>query len=156
MSEVRVVRADASHIGEIYALEQLCFSVPWPLEVIYEDVCVNQNQYFLLQVDGVSAGYAGMWIVLDEAMLNNICIHPDYRGRGLGKYLLREMLVRAAGFGVRAMTLEVRVSNAVAIELYKDMGFEIDGRRKGYYQDNGEDAYIMWKQNLEDMAQGQA
>ena len=87
-------------------------------------------------------------MVLDEAYLLNICVAPERRGEGLGKVLLQGMIKKAAQMGAQSMTLEVRVSNVVALELYKDFGFVIEALRPKYYEDTGEDAYIMWKKGL--------
>jgi ribosomal-protein-alanine N-acetyltransferase len=86
-----------------------------------------------------------MWLIVDEAHVTNVAIHPDFRGQGLGEQLMHELGRVAAYMGMRAMTLEVRVSNVRAIRLYTKMGFEEAGVRKGYYSDNGEDALVMWR-----------
>jgi len=141
-------RAGEADVSAIAMLEQCCFHTPWPIEFIYEDVVISKNFYLVMESGEEPIGYAGMWIILDEAHLNNICIHPDHRGGGKGKALLRALMEAAAEQGADSMTLEVRVGNSVAIELYKVMGFQIEGVRKKYYQDNGEDAYIMWNKSL--------
>lgn len=145
---LEIRRAGEGDVPAIAMLEQCCFHTPWPIEFIYEDVVISRNYYLILEEDGAPIGYAGMWLILDEAHLNNICIHPEHRGGGKGKMLLRALMQAAVDEGVDCMTLEVRVGNPVAIELYKDMGFRIEGIRRKYYQDNGEDAYIMWNKGL--------
>jgi len=89
-------------------------------------------------------GYAGLWIVLDEAHITNVAVHPDYRGAGYGRALMVELISRAAMLGAFKLSLEVRVSNGVARDLYKSLGFVDKGFRRKYYSDNGEDAIIMW------------
>ena len=148
MSKIEIHRADASHIADIYKLEQACFSQPWPLEILYEDICVNNNPYYVLSVNGEVVGYAGMWLILDEAHINNICVQPEHRLRGYGKLLLDKLIWSAYKNGADSITLEVRASNEAAINLYKKFGFEIEGLRKRYYEDTGEDAFIMWKQGI--------
>ncbi|MEI2688579.1 MAG: ribosomal protein S18-alanine N-acetyltransferase [Anaerolineae bacterium] len=88
-------------------------------------------------------GYAGYWLLEDEANLMNIAIAPAWQGQGWGEYLLRESLARMVERGARVCTLEVRVSNLTAQALYRKLGFVVTGRRKRYYQDNGEDALLM-------------
>jgi ribosomal-protein-alanine N-acetyltransferase len=88
-------------------------------------------------------GFAGMWLMLEDAHLVTIAVKPDYRGRGLGELLLVSMLDWACSLGAHRMTLEVRVSNHVAQDLYRKYGFTIEGVRRRYYSDNGEDALIM-------------
>lgn len=141
-------KAEEKDVPSIALLEQLCFRTPWPEEFIYEDLVISKNHYLLLEENGEPAGYAGMWIILDEAHLNNICIHPDHRGGGRGKALLTALMQDAVNMGAGSMTLEVRVSNAPAIHLYENTGFISAGIRKKYYQDNNEDACIMWNTDL--------
>jgi ribosomal-protein-alanine N-acetyltransferase len=95
-------------------------------------------------VNGQVAGYCGFWLILDEAHITNIAVHPEFRGKGYGKRLLQYVMERARRLGALKMTLEVRVSNHVAQSLYEKMGFVRSGVRKGYYTDNKEDALIMW------------
>ncbi|MGE5262781.1 MAG: ribosomal protein S18-alanine N-acetyltransferase [Acidobacteriota bacterium] len=88
-------------------------------------------------------GYGGLWLMVDEAHISTIASHPDWRRRGIGELLLLAMIDSAAEIGANIVTLEVRVTNVPAQVLYTKYGFEVVGRRKGYYSDNGEDAYIM-------------
>lgn len=88
-------------------------------------------------------GYGGLWLMVDEAHISTIASHPDWRRRGIGELLLLAMIDSAAEIGANIVTLEVRVTNVPAQALYTKYGFEVVGRRKGYYSDNGEDAYIM-------------
>lgn len=88
-------------------------------------------------------GFAGLWIVVDEAHITTIATHPSYRGRGLGELLLTSLFDIAYDVGARIMTLEVRVTNATAQNLYRKYGFREKGVRPRYYSDNNEDAYIM-------------
>jgi ribosomal-protein-alanine N-acetyltransferase len=76
----------------------------------------------------------------------NIAVHPDYRRRGLAEMLVAELVAALKNAGNTCLTLEVRSSNVPAIALYESFGFQTAGRRKGYYEDNGEDALIMWRQ----------
>ena len=95
-------------------------------------------------------GFAGMWIMFDEAHITTIGVHPDERGSGLGELLLVQLFVEATARGAEMLTLEVRVSNDAAQTLYQKYGFERHGVRRRYYSDNGEDAYIMWSPNIRD------
>jgi ribosomal-protein-alanine N-acetyltransferase len=88
-------------------------------------------------------GYAGFWLLMDDAHIATIAVHPQWRGRGLGELLLLSLLDRAAELNAFRSTLEVRVSNHVAQNLYYKYDFAIVSRRKHYYADNNEDAYIM-------------
>lgn len=89
-------------------------------------------------------GFAGMWILYDEAHVTTIGVTPELRGKGLGELLLVRLFEIASERNAEWVTLEVRVSNASAQALYRKYGFTQQGVRRRYYSDNGEDAYIMW------------
>lgn len=97
-------------------------------------------------------GFAGMWLMLDEAHITTICVAERFRGQGFGDVLLSEIMDQAVEIGARRVTLEVRVSNHVAQALYRKYGFTGEGIRRRYYSDNNEDALIMWSQPLDDPA----
>ena len=90
-------------------------------------------------------GYAGVWIILDEGHVTNIAVHLSTSGGELAGSSWKQLRPMPQAREAVRMTLEVRVSNLVAQELYKKMGYRICGVRKGHYQDTKEDAYIMWK-----------
>ena len=93
-------------------------------------------------------GYAGMWLMVDEAHITTIAVRPEYRGKGLGELLLVGLFEKAMEIGARWVTLEVRLSNTVAQNLYRKYTFHAEGIRKGYYSDNNEDAVIMWSDDI--------
>jgi [ribosomal protein S18]-alanine N-acetyltransferase len=95
-------------------------------------------------------GFAGMWILLDEAHVTTIGVDPVYQGRGLGELLFVALLDEAMQRHATWVTLEVRVSNQAAQALYRKYGFTTQGRRQRYYSDNNEDAFIMWSESLRD------
>jgi ribosomal-protein-alanine N-acetyltransferase len=90
------------------------------------------------------AGYAGLWLMVDEAHITTIGVHPDHRGQGVGELIFLGLADLATEMRATRLTLEVRVSNITAQNLYRKYGLEVTGVRKRYYSDNGEDAYIMW------------
>jgi len=94
-------------------------------------------------------GYAGIWVMTDEAHVTTIASHPEMRGRGVGELLLVALIHRSLEIGARWMTLEVRASNAVAQNLYRKYTFKEMGVRRRYYSDNGEDALVMWTDALD-------
>jgi [ribosomal protein S18]-alanine N-acetyltransferase len=93
-------------------------------------------------------GFAGLWLMVDESHITTIAVHPDYRGRGVGETLLSALIGISYDIGARMVTLEVRVSNSVAQNLYRKYGFKEAGVRRRYYSDNHEDAYIMWTDEI--------
>jgi len=96
------------------------------------------------------AGFAGMWVMYDEAHVTTIGVDPLYRGQGWGELLLVALFEEAIRRRASLLTLEVRVSNVTAQRLYEKYGMSVQGIRARYYTDNGEDAYIMWSRSLRD------
>ena len=134
MAELIVRRAEARDAEAITELEKVCFSQPWSYESIYHDVAENKLSFYLAaETEGKVIGYAGIWNIAGEGHITNVAVSPEYRRKGVGES------------GVLSHTLEVRKSNAGALRLYEKHGFKIAGERKGYYEDNGEDALIMWR-----------
>jgi len=89
-------------------------------------------------------GYAGLWLMTDEAHITTIAVDPDYQGYSIGELLLLGLIDRAQQIGARWLTLEVRTSNKVAQNLYEKYTFKEMGLRRRYYSDNNEDALVMW------------
>lgn len=132
------------HITQVLSIEFNSFPIPWSYQAFMFEVTENDFAFYIVaQINKKVVGYTGMWIVLDEAHITNVAVHPEYRGCGIGRALMKELLKRAAVMGAVKITLEVRVSNNVAKDLYKSLGFVDVGVRKKYYSDNNEDAIIM-------------
>ncbi|HLI87251.1 MAG TPA: ribosomal protein S18-alanine N-acetyltransferase [Ktedonobacteraceae bacterium] len=93
-------------------------------------------------------GFAGLWLMVDEAHITTIAMHPDYRRMGLGEFMLASLIDIAYDIGAKWVTLEVRVSNYAAQSLYRKYGFREAGLRHRYYSDNQEDALIMWTDEI--------
>ncbi len=136
----------------VLAIEETVFGDDaWPRSFFERDLANEHSTYVVLElIDDAPgaqraelAGYAGYWLLEDEANLMNIAIAPAWQGRGLGECLLRETMTRMRLAGAEVCTLEVRVGNVRAQALYRKLGFDVTGRRKRYYQDNGEDALLM-------------
>lgn len=143
----KIVAADIRHLEDIVLIEQLSFSIPWSKDSIRNELQSNTRAVYLAAVDekGQAIGYIGMWDILGEGHITDIAVHPKFRRKGIAAKLLNEIIHCAKKRNIKSLTLEVRKSNIPAISLYKKYGFVEYGTRKGYYQDNGEDAIIMWK-----------
>ncbi|WP_407313263.1 ribosomal protein S18-alanine N-acetyltransferase [Desulfosporosinus sp. SB140] len=140
---VRPMQVD--DLEAIMGIEHASFSTPWSLQAFIAELKDNEYaQYRCLELDGHVIGYMGLWFILDEGHITNIAISPGYRGQRWGEFLMRSVMQEMVEQGMERMTLEVRVSNSPAQDLYKRMGFAVAGVRKGYYADSGEDALIMW------------
>ncbi|MDP4553588.1 ribosomal protein S18-alanine N-acetyltransferase [Alkalihalobacillus macyae] len=132
-------------IEAVMRIEKATFPTPWSRTAFYNEVVINHfATYLLLEVGEEVAGYCGVWVIIDEAHITNIALHPDYRGMKLGEALLKRAIDFAKSRGALKMTLEVRVSNTIAQNLYRKYGFEEGSIRKNYYTDNQEDALVMW------------
>ena len=125
--------------------EALFVSDAWPLSFYERDLHNPHARYFVLEAaaNHEVVGYACYWILDDEANLGNLAVAQRWQRQGLGEYLLRHAMRALRAQGAVRFTLEVRVSNTTAQALYRKLGFAVDGRRRRYYQDNGEDALLM-------------
>lgn len=141
---MQLVEMGPQHIDAIAALEKRCFSDPWSKKLFEQELTNERSYYVVLLDDDTVIGYAGFWKIFDEGHIMNIAVAPEYRGQHLSHLLMKAFLEFAARSEIRYLTLEVREGNIPARNLYYQYGFEDAGVRKGYYQDNGENAIIMW------------
>ena len=143
---IRPIREE--DVKGIHEIETLCFAMPWSEESILHDVKENVVARWLVMDDGAGRvlAYAGMWFVLDEAHVCNVAVHPDFRRMGYGMKIFSALEQLAMENSMSLMTLEVRRSNIAAQNLYHACGFQDVGYRKRYYEDNKEDALIMFKE----------
>ncbi|HHT15177.1 MAG TPA: ribosomal protein S18-alanine N-acetyltransferase [Clostridiales bacterium] len=129
---------------EVYAIEKESFSEAWSYQSLYEDAFNNPlAHYFAAEEEGRILGYIGAHIILDEGHITTFAVKQSERRRGVGSLLLQSLIQYAANSGVNYMTLEVRESNTAVHKLYAAAGFFKVHVRKRYYEDNGEDAYLM-------------
>jgi ribosomal-protein-alanine N-acetyltransferase len=133
----------AAHAGEMAELERVCFSLPWSPRSCQEALDDPNGYWLAAEADGALAGYAGMQTVLDEGYIGNLAVAPRFRRKGLGRRLLEGLLREAKRRSLSFLTLEVRVSNAPAVALYRALGFAVEGTRPRYYEQPEEDAYLM-------------
>ena len=137
---------ELSDIEDILVVEKLSFSIPWSRDSFEKEIVDNNlATYLVAKVNEKAVGYIGMWKVLNEGHITNVAVHPEFRHQGIGDQLVSELLSLCEKENIDFVTLEVRKSNQKAIRLYEKHGFVAEGIRKAYYQDNKEDAIIMWK-----------
>src|SRR5213076_2109009 len=141
---VDISRLAYADLPQVIAIERRSFPTPWSLAMFVLELSKPGGVCLAARRDGVLVGYLicsrydTVWHVM------NVAVDPDVRRTGVATTLLLELLERVGDEGAR-FTLEVRTSNAAAIALYERFGFRAAGTRRRYYQDNGEDALIMWR-----------
>lgn len=136
-------------MGEILAIEKTSFKNHWPESAFMDELQKNQLATYVVARHGNAlVGYAGLWLVLNEAHVTTVAVHPDYRRRKVGEQLVHHLLQLALSQGAEWATLEVRESNHEAQALYQKFGFSPAGIRKNYYAEEQENAVIMWVGNL--------
>lgn len=138
-------REDVPRVMEI---EKQCFPTPWHESAYLTEINNRSAHYIVARLDGKIVGYTGMWIIMDESHITTIGVDPEYRGKKIGEQLLVALLDEAQRRHARRATLEVRESNFVAQNLYRKYGFVPAAIRRGYYTDNGENAIVMWVDDL--------
>lgn len=157
-SNDRIRRMEKGDVPRMAELEKLCFPTPWSAKALAGELKNDVAHYLVLERDGIVVGYAGSWIMYDEAHITNVAVDPNCRRQGLGMRIMRAMMELAVSLDATRMTLEVREHNYGAQALYAKCGFLKAGIRPGYYSDTGEDALILWNDDvpasLEKMAAG--
>jgi len=136
-------------IPAVHAIESTSFAAPWPSYAFRQELEGNRLARYIVARDGDRVvGYAGIWLMVDEAHITTFAVDPEYRRQGIGQAILRELLALSHRVGAGVATLEVRASNVAARRLYERYGFRPVGVRPRYYTDNGEDALIMTTSEL--------
>lgn len=131
-------------LPHVLAIERVSFPAPWPESGYRYELTQNELAHYSVvrTPDGTLIAYGGFWLLLDEAHISTLAVAPTWRRKGIGTLLLLALIEQAQALGAHVVTLEVRVSNLPAQNLYRRLGFRRVGRRKHYYHDNGEDALI--------------
>ena len=121
----------------------------WSKSSFYDEMQNNLAKYYVAKTpEGELVGYAGTWHIIDEGHITTIAVKKSHRRKHIGEAIITKIVDDCYKEGIKYLTLEVRVSNNSAISLYSKYGFNSLGTRKGYYQDNNEDALIMWTENI--------
>jgi ribosomal-protein-alanine N-acetyltransferase len=133
-------------------IDRLSFPLPWSERTYRYELNENPSSYmYVVEIqEGRNrkvVGYVGFWFIVDEAHISTLALHPDFRGFGLGELLLQTAIDDAEQLNAKIVTLEVRISNQIAINLYRKHDFEVVGTRPRYYRDNNEDALLMTREN---------
>lgn len=139
-----IARMAESDVADVADLELRTFRTPWSRRAFLHEIRENPfaRSYVLRSAAGDLAGYACVWLLEGELLINNVAVAAAHRRRGLGRGLMCHLLDEGRGGGCRRAILEVRPSNGPALRLYESLGFRPIGRRRGYYSD-GEDALVL-------------
>ena len=132
-----------SDLPQVIAIERRAFPTPWSLAMFVLELSKSSGVCLAATVDGRVAGYVVCSRYADVWHVMNVAVDPDHRRRGIAAALLEHLLAEVGDDA--ALTLEVRRTNAGAMRLYERHGFRAAGIRRRYYQDNGEDALVMWR-----------
>ncbi len=136
-------------VDGVMAVEHDSFLTPWSRSAFEEELAQNRLARYIVAVEnGEIVGYAGTWLVINEAHVTNVAVSGQRRREGIGRLLMQKLMELARDNDMESMTLEVRVSNAAARHLYEQLGFVEAGIRKNYYSETKEDALILWCEKL--------
>ena len=144
MSDITIRKMKEEDVKRVAELEAICFITPWSYRSLLGELSNDVAYYAVAEEDGEVIGYAGEWIMFDEAHMTNIAVNPEQRKRGVARALILHLMKEALRRGGERMTLEVRENNHNAQRLYASLDFAYAGLRKRYYSDTGENALILW------------
>lgn len=148
--KVKIRRMEKKDLDEVAKIEVASYGDHhWSKDAFANELNNGYARYYVaLSSQDEVIGYMGLWHIIDEAHFSTICVSPDYRRKHVGEALFKRLIDDCYENLIKYVTLEVRVSNVGAQGLYTKYGLKNLGIRKGYYQDNNEDAYIMWSENI--------
>ena len=150
---VMVDDMQVADIPQVHEIERLSFATPWPAHAFEQELRGNRLARYVVARASIGSeelviGFAGVWLMVDEAHITTFGVHPDWRRQGVGRRLMLRLMDVSQELRAARMTLEVRVGNEAAQALYRRFGFAISGTRTRYYTDDGEDAYVMTTPDL--------
>ena len=150
MDKFKIEQMTLASLDEVMTIEALAYGQHhWSRDSFVAEINNQISNYSCAtNKENRIVGYLGLWKIIDEAHITNLAVHPDFRRKGAAKLLLFDALEQCYKEKIKYLTLEVRVSNEGAINLYESFGFKSLGVRKKYYQNNNEDALIMWSENI--------
>lgn len=147
---VKIKNMSQDDLDQVMEIETLSYpNHHWSKDSFYQELNNKlANYYCITDANNKLLAYLGYWQILDEAHITTLAVHPDSRNQQLAHILLMTMIDDCYKKLIKYITLEVRESNIAAISLYEKFGFASIGQRKNYYQDNGENALIMFTENI--------
>jgi ribosomal-protein-alanine N-acetyltransferase len=136
------------HLPDVLAIEAQVYPRPWSSRLFEEELDRSGRMYLVARLGATVVGYAGVLMIADDGHIATIAVDPAWQRHGIARCLLVELVRQARALGAEQLTLEVRVTNRGAQDLYRSLGFAPGGARKAYYADNGEDALVMWAHGI--------
>ncbi|MGL4570082.1 MAG: ribosomal protein S18-alanine N-acetyltransferase [Clostridium sp.] len=128
----------------VHNVSNLSLKEGWSLLEISKEISNELANYIVLKDNDKVIAFAGAWIIAGEGQITNVAVHPNYRGKGYGNKVMKALIGHLNSKECYDITLEVRESNKIAQNLYESLGFKNEGIRKNFYEDNKENAIIMW------------
>ena len=150
MQNITIRKMEKADLPQVMKIEEEAYGEHhWSKDSFCNELENNLSVYFsAVDENGDLVGYLGAWLIFEEAHITTIAVKPDHKKQGIADRLMIELIDVCYNNMVKFITLEVRVSNIPALGLYSKWGFKDVGVRKGYYQDNNEDALIMFTENI--------
>ena len=150
LSEIAISPMSKDDVEAVVQIESEAYGKHhWAKSSFYDEMSNNLAKYYVAKAsDGTLVGYAGTWHIIDEGHITTIAVKKEYLRNHIGETIIQRIIDDCYKDNIKYLTLEVRVSNTPAIKLYEKYGFQSLGTRKAYYQDNNEDALIMWTENI--------
>jgi ribosomal-protein-alanine N-acetyltransferase len=136
------------HLPQVLAIEAQVYPRPWSSRLFEDELDRSGRAYLVARLGATVVGYAGVLMIADDGHIATIAVDPAWQRHGIARCLLTQLVRQAMELGANQLTLEVRVTNRGAQDLYRSFGFAPGGARKAYYADNGEDALVMWAHDL--------
>ena len=150
---VHLVPMRRRHLRSVLRIEALVYPRPWSLSLFMSELALRSTRaYWVARVDGAVVGYCGLMVTGEDGHVTTLAVDPAMHRRGIGTRLLLALAGEAIRRGVTGLTLEVRMSNHPAQELYRKFGFRPAGVRRNYYVETNEDALVMWADDVDDPA----
>ncbi|MDQ4133655.1 MAG: ribosomal protein S18-alanine N-acetyltransferase [Actinomycetota bacterium] len=141
------------HLRGVLKIESQVYPRPWSLSLFMSELALrNSRAYYVARVEGQVVGYAGLMVSTDDGHVTTLAVDPAWHRRKIGSRLLLTLVRDAIRRGATGLTLEVRMHNREAQELYRRFGFHPAGVRKNYYAETNEDALVMWADDVTDPA----
>jgi ribosomal-protein-alanine N-acetyltransferase len=148
--EVRIAPMRRRHLRGVLRIEQQVYPRPWTFGLFLGEISQRTSRVYLVaRVGSEVVGYAGMFRAIDDGHITTIAVDPAWQRQGIASRMLLALARAAVERGCRNLTLEVRMSNSGAQALYERFGFVPAGVRKGYYPETGEDALVMWANDVD-------